>query len=184
MSRPEGKSPESLLAQAASEAGAGLVPVGWREDEIVTAIGRHPEAENDLWHSNRIVLPGILSAAWGTEFVFRGHAREILERVAAGEDTRPGTAAECCIAMSAVSMAVPLHGAAAGFYLRMWRQAFPGHLAFDAELADHYEVAHGPGMDRHERYVRRRLRVPGRRLDPARIECDGEHRGKPVSCKY
>jgi hypothetical protein len=114
------------------------------------------------------------------EFAFRGHARELLERVAAGHDTRPATAAECCVAMAEVAMAIPLHGAAAGFYLRMWQQAFPSHPDCDPSLAAHYERAHGPGIDRHERYVRRRLAVPGRRLDPARIECDGEHWGRAL----
>jgi hypothetical protein len=83
----------------------------------------------------------------GTEFIYQGHVREMLERVAAWLDTRPGTAAECCAAMAAVARAVPLHGAAAGFYLRMADRAFPGHGLFDPSLTGHYEKAHGPGMD-------------------------------------
>ena len=173
-----------IAARTRAETGAGLAAVGWREDEITRAIGRHPEAENDLFHANRIVVSSIVTAAWDTEFIFLGHVRELLERVAAAQDTRPATAAECCIAMAEVAMAIPLHGAAAGFYLRMWQQAFPGHPDGDPSLAAAYERAHGPGIDRHERYVRRRLAVPGRRLDPARIECDGEHWGEAVTCKY
>jgi len=55
----------------------------------------------------------------GTEFVLRAHFRELLERVAWGEDTRPGTNVECLLAIAQVAMEVPLNGAAAGFYLRM-----------------------------------------------------------------
>jgi hypothetical protein len=62
--------------------------------------------------------------------------------------------------------------------------AFPSHGLFDPSLAAYYEKAHRPGMDRYEKYVRRRLSVPGRRLAPARTECDGEHWGRPVICKY
>lgn len=173
-----------VVARARAEADAGLAAVLWTEAEIRLAAGRHPGAENELFHANWIVIPAIFSPAWGTEFVYRGHVRELLERVAAGLDTRPGTAAECCIAMAEVARAVPLHGAAAGFYLRMWSRAFHGHALFDPSLAAHYEAAHRPGMDRHERYVRRRLAVPGRRLDPARTGCDGEHWGRAVTCKY
>lgn len=43
-----------------------------------------------------------------------------------------------------------------------------------ASLLAHYEAAHRPGMDRYEKYVRLKLALPGRRLGPARTECDGE----------
>jgi hypothetical protein len=86
--------------------------------------------------------------------------------------------------MAEVAMAVPLHGAGAGIYLRMADSAFPGHGLFDPSLTAHYENACRPGIDRYERYLRRRLAVPGRRLDPDRVECDGEHWGKAVACKY
>jgi hypothetical protein len=75
------------------------------------------------------------SAAWGTEFIWRGHARELLERVADGADTQPGTAAECCIAMAEVVRAISLHGAAADFYFWMASYAFPSHGLFDPSLA-------------------------------------------------
>jgi hypothetical protein len=153
-----------VAARTRAETNAGLAAVEWTDDEIRLAIGRHPAAENDLFHSFRIVVPSILTPAWNTEFVYRGHVRELLARVAARLNTRPGTAAECCIAMAEVSKAIPLHGAAAGFYLRMAGYAFPGHALFDPSLIAHYEKAHRAGMDRYERFVRRRLAVPGRRL--------------------
>jgi len=173
-----------VVARARAETEAGFAAVEWREDEIALAVARHPAAGDDLFHANRIVVPSIATAAWDAEFIFRGHVRELLERVASGQDTRPAAAAECSIAMARVAMAIPLHGAAAGFYLRMWQQAFPGHPDGDQSLTAHYERAHGQGIDRHERYVCRRLAVPRRRLEAARIECDGEHWGRAVTCKY
>lgn len=173
-----------IAARARAETAAGLAPVEWTDDEIRIAARRHPAAENDLFHSFLLVVPSLLTPAWSTEFIYRGHVRELLERVAAGLDTRPGTAAECCIALAEANMAVPLHGAAAGIYLRLADQAFPGHGLFDPSLTAHYERAHGPGMDRYERLLRRRLTQQRRRLDPARVKCGGEHWGQAVTCKY
>ena len=119
-----------LVAESAAEGAGGVASVQWAEEEIEAAIRRHPGAASDLWYSFRLLVPAVSCTGWGTEFVIRGHARELLERVAAGADTRPGTAAECAMAMAAVSVKIPLHGAAAGFYCRMWRQAFPGQPAW------------------------------------------------------
>ena len=173
-----------IAARARAETTAGLAAVEWTDDETKIAARRHPAAENDLFHSFRLLVPSLLTPAWDIEFIYRGHVRELLERVAAGLDTRPGTAAECCIALAEAALAIPLHGAAAGIYLRLADRAFPGHGLFDPSLTAHYERAQGPGMDRYERLLRRRLTVRGRRLDPARIECDGEHWGQAVMCKY
>ena len=127
-------------------------------------------------------MPTIDSPAWGTDFIYRGHCRELLERVAKGDDTRPGTAAECCLAMSAVSMKIPLHGAGAGFYQRMGSQAFPDHPVWE-EAGEHYEALYRQQIDEHEAYTRRKLSQPTRRI-AADIECDGEHWGEPVTCRY
>lgn len=165
---------EKLVTSTMAEVDAGLSLAEWADDEIEHAIKEHPEAENDLFHAFKLVRPTMISGAWGTEFVFRGHARELLERVASGEDTRPGTAAECCLAMSKVSQELPLHGAAAGFYFRMWEQAFPGHVV-DAGITGHHEALYRQQIDDHERYVRNKLRQPRRHLGALEIGCQGEH---------
>jgi hypothetical protein len=41
-----------------------------------------------------MLLPRNIGPGMGTEFVYRGHARGLLERVAAGTDLRLATAAE------------------------------------------------------------------------------------------
>jgi hypothetical protein len=172
-----------LVASVKGEVSTGLAAVEWAEDEIEQAIKRHPDADNDLFHSFRLLVPTIDSPAWSVEFVLRGHARELLERVAKGEDTRPGTAAECAMAMAEVSKAVPLHGAGARFYQRMWSQAFPDHPVWE-EAGEHYKALYCQQIDEHEAYTRRKLSQPSRQLDPSAIECDGRHWGEAVTCRY
>jgi hypothetical protein len=100
--------------------------------------------------------------------------------VARGQDTRPGTNVECLLAIAQVAMEVPLNGVAAGFHLRMWSGALPGH-----ELADrgqHYEALHQGAIDDIERWTRKKLTIPGRVLRD--ITCDGLHHGRPAACRY
>lgn len=58
-----------------------------------------------------------------TEFVYRSHRRELRERVARGQDTRPGTAAKLVIARSHNGQLAPLTTAGAGLCMRMWARA-------------------------------------------------------------
>jgi hypothetical protein len=172
-----------LVGAVKFEAEAGLTCVAWAEESIIAAIELHPSAENDLFHAFTLLVPSLRSQAWSQEFIFKGHARELLERVAKGDDTTLGTAAECAIAMSAVSKVVPLHGPATGFYLRVWAKAFPDKRLWP-EGETHSEGLYRDQIDEHERYVRAKLRQPSRRVDPVAITCDGAHWGQPVTCKY
>ncbi|WP_067903735.1 hypothetical protein [Nocardia vaccinii] len=106
-----------------------------------------------------------------TEFVYRSHARELLERVAAGADTRPGTAAEVAAAMMATSLAAPLNSTGVGLYLRMWRKA--GFLAVGDSGRDYYEDVVGPLIDDAESTTRRKLAIRSRTLGT--ITCTGHH---------
>lgn len=86
-----------------------------------------------------------------------------------------------------IGMAMKRHpaeaGAASSFYLRMWAQAFPDHPVWP-EGAGHHEALYGSQIDDLERDVRRKLAIPNRRLEFLAIECDGDHWGKPVQCRY
>jgi hypothetical protein len=96
-----------------------------------------------------------------TEFVYRSHCRELLQRVAAGEDTRPGTAAECCIACCETSQHAPMNIGGVGFYMRMWSKASFPDLDFPRE---HHEAIAGEVIDDHERDIRRKLSCDWRQL--------------------
>ncbi|MEY8042614.1 hypothetical protein AB8O55_24680 [Saccharopolyspora cebuensis] len=176
-------SAESTLAELRDATAAELAPMfeqmEWAEDEISAARHRHPRAADTLHHSFALLRP--TSDRMSTEFVYRGHCRELLDRVACREDTRPGTAAETVLAMCEVATATPLSSSGAGLLFRMWEQAFPGQARIDHHL-EHRETLHGERIDDAEAETRAKLAVPDRVLGP--IECTGWHHGAQVTCAY
>jgi hypothetical protein len=152
----------------------------WAEEEIVAAQKRHPALADRIFHSWSLLVPKHDRMA--TDFVYRSHCRELLDRVARGEDTRPGTAAEACCAMLDTSQLAPLRSSGVGFYMRMWTAAgFPEIEGF-AEASGHHEALEKPVIDEHEEFVRRKLAVEDRRLGD--ITCCGRHHGETVACAY
>jgi hypothetical protein len=134
-------------------------PMTWAEEEIDAAQHRHPADPDRIWRSFGLLMP--THPLMGTESVYRAHCRELLDRVARTEDTRPGTAAECCVALSVTSQQVPLSTAAAGLYARMWRKAgLPPTELSDA--SEHYKALEGSLIDDHEAWLRTILRQPWR----------------------
>lgn len=131
----------------------------WAEDEIATAEREHPDNADRIWHSFALLVP--THALMRTEMVYRAHCREILARVVAGEDTRPGTAAECCCACCETSQVAPLNLAGVGLYLRMWKAA--GFPEIDTR-GEHYEAITRDAIDAHEQSVRKNLAVDLRQL--------------------
>jgi hypothetical protein len=129
------------------------------EEEIEAAHRRHPTAGDRIGRSLTLLRPTF--ALMRTEAVYRSHCWELLDRVARGVDTRPGTAAECCIALSETSLRVPLSTSAAGLYVRMWTlaQLPPVELADNRE---HYEALEGARIDELEAWLRTKLRQPWR----------------------
>ena len=146
----------------------------WAEDEIEKARKRHRAHSDRIYHSFKLLAP--TNERMGTEFVYRAHCAELLNRVAAGQDTRPGTDAEVCIACAAASLVAPLTETAAGLYARMWLRAFPQHTQVWGEQAPHYEALRGTLIDDAERDARRTLAVADRKLgETDAAEChDGD----------
>ncbi len=54
-----------------------------------------------MYHGFKLLTPS--HELMGTEFVYRSHCRQILDRLAAGQDTRPGTDAEIACACADAS---------------------------------------------------------------------------------
>lgn len=156
----------------------------WAEEEIAAACRRHPGHADALYHAFKILLPRDIGPGMGTEFVYRGHARELLERVATGADLRPATAAEIVLALVETSLRAPMHGAAAGLYFRMWQAAFPDNALTRAHAGQqvHYERLHGPRIDAFEADLRQKLRDPDRQVGD--IDCAGRHHGQLVDCAF
>ena len=156
----------------------------WAEEEITRARRRHPSRADIIHHAFGVLAPRDIGPGMGTEFVYRGHVRELLARVAAGADLRPATAAEICLALVETSLQAPMHGPAAGLCFRMWQQAFPDN-ELTAEFAiqqGSYEHLHGSRIDELEAYLRHKLRDPDRQLGD--ITCDGRHHSKQVTCTF
>lgn len=169
--------PDSIAAmteQLTSWVDDAFTAMGRVEAEIRAAQRRHPRQQGVLWHSFKLLLP--TSERMRTEFVYRAHCRELLERVAAGQDTRPGTDAELAVALCEMSLQAPLAGPVVALYLRVWRRAFPSHPVSADAGWDSQAVA---GL---ERSLRRETAVADRRL--GEISCAGRHNGVRVDCPY
>ena len=160
-----------LLADIRNQVTAAFATIEWAEDEITRAIARHPQAADRLYHAFSLLYPREIGPGMHTEFVYRAHARELLDRVATGADTQQATAAEICVACAEISMHSPMHEAAAGLYFRMWLHAFPDHPITDNQI--HYERLYGARIDSLETLMRAKLTDPDRRLGD--IHCTGQH---------
>lgn len=182
--KPDPVSLESLVAQITANSSTITSGIDWAEEEIALAARRHPQQADLLHHSFSLLPLRIPSPAASTEFVCRGHARELLDRVATGANTRLATAAEICLMTTEVAKATPLHGAAFGLHLRLWLQAFPNNLIFDdqADQLIHYEKLRGSRIDDLEQDCRHRLGDTTRVLGT--ISCHGRHHSVPVRCRF
>ena len=150
-----------LIAETTAQIGGLFDQMEWAEEEIEKAQSRHPEAKEQIWASFRLLVP--THKLMDTELVYRSFVRELLERVACGADTRPGTWAEIATVMHDASLVAPLHGAAVGLYFRAWESAFPEHPLDLAADRSHYEAIHGTQIDELEAETRRKLAVNHRR---------------------
>ena len=151
-----------LWERTKAEVEQAFRPLLWADDEISQAKSRHPEATDLLEHALPLLArPGGMPEV---EFVYRGHARELLERVAAGADTRPGTWAEIALACSRASLVAPLNEAGTGLYMKAWAYAFPGHPVYDGQEDNTEWYVSRYGVAEMERETRRRLTQPRRQL--------------------
>ncbi len=161
----------------ASQLDTVMDQLSWAEDEITRARHRHPGRADLLHHAFSLLTPS--HELMRTEFVYRSHCAEILERVAAGTDTRPGTAAEVCAVCHDASQIAPLTTTAFGLYARTWQRAFPDKPIFTSQ-AEHYEALRGSQITDLETQTRAKLAQTSRRLTA--IDCPGTHHGQSVTC--
>lgn len=115
------------------------------EEEIAAAKAIAPDGvtEKRIDDAFRYLSPSDLLQNKTLE-LYRAHAHEIIARVAAGEDLRPGTEAEVLAALCESSLAAPLNSIAALLYARLFRSVFPElkELHFEAAYAgtSYYEM--------------------------------------------
>jgi hypothetical protein len=173
-----------LAATLMDELQDAFATIDWAEDEIARATRRHPGHADVLYHGFGLIRPRDIGPGMSTELVYRSHAAELLDRIAAGADTRPATAAELCLVCCEASLRAPMHGAAAGLYFRMWLQAFPHHPITPQQASEqvHYEKLYGSRIDDLEQTLRHKAADPSRQLRD--IDCAGKHHGTRVACRY
>ncbi|MET9402650.1 hypothetical protein [Kitasatospora sp. NPDC002965] len=144
-----------LDVMGALERQTALAAEAWdtAQEEIDAARERHGETEQGpLWNAFLLLQPSdVLESA---PRLYRAHVRELLERVATRQDTRPATGAELLAAVSAGSVQVPLPPSALCLAARLTAQLPPGDtLPVDAEVLDveGYERLFGAEADEHAR---------------------------------
>jgi hypothetical protein len=177
---------DDVLAKLVSSLNDELDPtfdqIAWAEDEIYAAMRRHPAAADDLFHSFRLLnVNETNNPRLSTEFIYRAHCRELLDRVARGEDTRPGTGVEVCCMLLEISKITPLKSEAVSVLFRLWPKLFP-HLGDLVDDQDHREALYGSTIDDNEADSRKQLTVADRVL--GEIICRGLHHTVRVTCKY
>lgn len=94
--------------------------------------------------------------------MYRSHVREILGRVEAREDTRPGTAAECLAALSTVSLEVMPKALARAAIELVWEKVFGRPAGGDPFLEEWLGQAEETLI-----VARKKLAAPDRVLGPA-----------------
>jgi hypothetical protein len=174
---------EEIYEDVQATYGPPLQMVSVAEEEIAAGQQRHPELADHIWHMGLKMLAPRDDLLIKAEFVYRAHCRELVERVAAGQDTRPGTTPECVVACSRASALAPLTTAGTGAYMRLWAEAFPDHPVMEEDQREHYEALRGDTIDHHIAELRRKLTDPGR-VYPDPVTCSGQHNTAETGCSY
>lgn len=175
-----------LFHQIQGEVTTAFRFLDWAWAEIIIAQEQHPHAADLLYHATPLLARRRFGeTSMDVEFVYRGHCRELLTRLAKGEDTRPATDTEICMVCSELSLKAPLNAAATGVYFSAWLRAFPDDPVWDGQVdeAAHHARMDGYEMRDMERRIRRQASAPARRLPPG-LSCDGDHGGTPAECRF
>jgi hypothetical protein len=140
----------------------------WAEAEIAEAQARHPHKAEALWDT--FLLFRATHERMSAEWVYRPHCRELLERVAAGEDTRPATDVELALGLSDQSMKAPLGTTGTTLYMRVFQRTWPDKWGTIGEDTAAYESVGGQQADMLERQLRRAARCEWRKVERAASE--------------
>jgi len=136
------------------------------EEEIADAKRRSPDHAECIHCAFLLLCPSDALAS-AAERLYRLHCRELLARVAAGDDTRTATNAELASVLSALSLAAPLDRSATLLYWRTFTALFPEeaadlHAGIGPVVADAYDETCTKDL---ERKLRKKLKVPTRVLE-------------------
>jgi hypothetical protein len=106
---PHSKTTSNLAASLLPSSVTGIFSLMvTAEEEITEAKKRHPE-KSDLIHRSFLILQPSDPIYGKADCVYCSHIRELLERVAKGKDTRPGTIAEVLCVLLDTATKTPLN---------------------------------------------------------------------------
>lgn len=159
------------VAELLGEAAGGAVAAIGRtfdlmaiaEEEIAAAKKRFPGKAAELHASFMLLCPNEL-ARYGSDRLYRAHARELLERVARGQDTTLGTDVECLAALSQASLKAPLSRDPAEAMARVFARVFPGQDPYlETSEGESYAGAVDEVLEELRRKIARRDRAAASR---------------------
>ena len=133
--------------------------MGLAEEEIAAAMKRHPARASEVNAAFRILCPTMQMTSL-VPGVYLAHVRELLERVASGEDARPATRAEALCVLQETSLKAPLGQAAALLYERLFAEVVPGVFADEVHRAPWPEAVAEVLHDLRRRFARADRRRP------------------------
>jgi hypothetical protein len=116
---------KQILGELPTGVASAFADMGIAEEEISAAIKRHKQKQHELFDSFLLLMPTVVLKTNGNQTLYRFHCRELLERIANDEDTRPGTKAEVVSAISEMSMRGPLVSEWAALYGKLFLEFFP-----------------------------------------------------------
>lgn len=135
-----------------------FAPMEWAEDEIKAAQRMYGETgHGPIWKRGFAAVKQV--DLIGSEMLFRAHCREILGRIADGDDLRPGTDAEIILVLRGASLRAPMTPGVDCLYFRLFARCFPVESSLingPVDLAA-YESVHGGAADDHDRRLRAKL---------------------------
>ncbi len=146
--------PEAAFVSRVSRA-LGLTRVA--EEEIAAAMRKGRRGRVRVWNSFGLLCP-TANMVDLDDAVYRHHVRELLDRVAREEDTRPGTRAEVLCAISGATLASRLDRDVELLALTIADEVFPGRDL----VGDYGKSSHPGALEEKLAWVRRQCAVEGR----------------------
>lgn len=165
--QPPGSTENGLVALASSYLGDRVMNVfalmGLAEEEIAAAKDRYPQATELVYDAFRYLAPSPLLRPYPPGDLYRGHCREIIARLVAGQDLRPATDAELLGVFSETSLDAPLNGLGTLLYLQAFINVYgPDTVAIPERDMVYLEHHHQQNAAVQLEELRHKFAVPTR----------------------
>lgn len=127
------------------------------EDEINKAKVRHPDRADAVHRAFRYLVPSD-QRLMRSEILYRAHCAELLDRVAADEDLKAGTDAECILGLSLASLNAPIGQDATALYMRLLAKLDPAFVeGIVSDVGYEFRGRYPGSVEELEREIRGKL---------------------------